>query len=95
MAVEDLLKGSKDGMKNMSEMLYRSALESINDKIYVLYIDPQVVTIEEVAKYNEKIIDSIKPNSLIILPNTSYLSVASKEEIESWIAYAQSRLKTI
>lgn len=95
MGVGDLPKGSKDDMKNMSEMLYRSALEKINDKIYVLYIDPQVVTIEEVAKYNEKIIDSIKPNSLIILPNTSYLSVASKEEIESWIAYAQSRLKTI
>ena len=75
--------------------LYRPELQSLNDHIYVLYIDLKTMTIEEAEKYIKETIDRIKPSNLIILPNTSYLKEASKEEIETWIAYAQARLKTI
>lgn len=92
MDVEDLQKGDKDSMKNMLEMKYGSELQSLNDHIYVLYIDPHTITVGEADKYSKEIIDRIKPSTLIILPNTSYLKEASKEEIETWIAYAQSRI---
>ena len=63
--------------------LYRPELQSLNDHIYVLYIDLKTMTIEEAEKYIKEIIDRIKPSNLIILPNTSYLKEASKEEIET------------
>lgn len=95
MGVEDLQRGDKNSVKNIQKMSCRSELQSLNDHTYVLYFDPQAITIEELEKYSNKIIEHIKPSNLIILPNTSYLKIASKEEIETWINYAQSRLKTI
>lgn len=84
----------KNNKKDIVKTWYGSDLQSLNDHIYVLYIDPHTITVGETDKYSKEIIDRIKPSTLIILPNTSYLKEASKEEIETWIAYAQSKLKT-
>lgn len=95
MDVEYHRREDKNNIKGIVATLYGHSFEKANDHIWILYIDPNTVTPEDVVGYAEEIIQIIKPCNLIILPNTSYLKGISKEEVENWIAYAQSVLKTI